>query len=85
MVVHHAACLHEGIANGGADEFKAVGQQHFAHRVRFCSFCGYLGDHFPCVHDGLATYDLPQKGIETAVLFLRGQTGFGIANGAEYF
>ena len=25
MVIHHATGLHERIANGGADEFKAVG------------------------------------------------------------
>ena len=33
MVVHHAGGLHEGVSDGGADEFEAAFEKGFAHGV----------------------------------------------------
>jgi hypothetical protein len=38
MIVDHADCLHECVANCAADEVEPVAFQVFAHRVGFDSF-----------------------------------------------
>src|SRR5260370_38674733 len=51
VVVHHADRLHEGVADGGADELEAALGEVFAQSVRFH---GFYRDIFSSIHDRLA-------------------------------
>lgn len=51
VVVNHAYRLHEGVADGAADEFEAALAQVFAQTIGECSFCGYLTAALPVVDD----------------------------------
>ena len=80
MVVDHADGLHEGVADGGADEFEAAFFQVLAHRVGLLGRGGNLLERFPLVLNRSSADEGPDIRIETAELLLHGQKGLGVAD-----
>ena len=68
MVVDHARRLHEGVADGRADEVEAALFQILAHGVRFGVCARHLLQRLPRVLLGLAADKLPDVGIKAAEL-----------------
>ena len=60
MVIDHAHSLHEGIADGGADEAEAALFERFAHGLGFGSFRWDFGHGLEIVLNGCAADELPQ-------------------------
>src|SRR5882762_1061714 len=69
VIVHHAHCLHECVADGCADEFKSTELQVFAHCVGFSSSTGSRC-FAPVVLLRLSAHKLPNVGIETLEFLL---------------
>ena len=40
VIIDHPYGLHEGVTNGGSDEFESALEQIFAHRLRFARLSG---------------------------------------------
>src|SRR5438132_209631 len=78
MVVDHADCLHEGIANRAADELEAAFLKVLAHCIGLRSLVGHLFRGLPSVLLGPMTDELPEVTIKTAKLVLHAQENFGI-------
>ena len=81
VVVDHADRLHEGIADGAADEAKAAFFQVFAYGVGDLGGGWEADMSFPRVLDGLAVYEGPDVFVEGAEFFLDLQKGFCVADG----
>src|SRR5258708_34733462 len=78
MVVHQPRGLHEGIADGRADEVEAAFLQILAHLVRFRSARRNSLPQPPGVHSRCATDKLPDVAIERAELPLYRQKCSGV-------
>ena len=63
MVVYEAGGLHEGVADGWADEGKAVGSEGLAHGAGFVGLGGYVGEGLKGVLAGFAVYKAPEEGV----------------------
>src|SRR6185503_9643838 len=81
MVVDHAGRLHEGVADGRADEAEAALLQVLAHRVRFGGARRDVVALAP-VLDRLAADELPDVAVERAELLLHGEKRLRVAHGA---
>ena len=68
MIIHHADCLHKGIADFWADKFEAPFSQFPAHGVRLRGGSWYFVDIFPKILYGLASDKRPDKFVEAAEL-----------------
>src|SRR3954447_25768479 len=78
VIIHHADRLHEGIADGRADELEAALEEILAQRVRLRGFCR----HCPAGVDARRAADeAPHISVEAAELLLHGEKGPGIGNG----
>ena len=83
MVVYHAGGLHVGVANGGAEEFKAALFHVFTDGVGNGGAGHYL---FGMIDNGFAAgHKAVQVSIERAELFLYADEQFGIVDGRQYF
>src|SRR5690348_2484410 len=80
VVIDHARGLHEGVADGAADEAEAALLQIFAHGVRFGRSRGDSLQAIPRIDLWLAANELPNVLIEGAELFLYSEEGFGVAD-----
>src|SRR2546422_4207096 len=78
MVIDHSHCLHEGIANGGANKFETSLAEVIAHPVRLFSFGRDLGKRPEFVPDGRSSNKLPDILVERTKLLLNLQTSLGI-------
>ena len=85
MIVDHARALHEGVANGRADEAEAALLQIFAEGVGFGGLCREAFVGFPSVLFGLAADEAPDVGVEGAEFFLNFQEGAGVTDGGVDF
>src|ERR1700694_4274622 len=70
MVIHQSGGLHEGVADGRADEVEAALFQILAHRVRFRSARRNSLPQPPRVHSRFAPDKLPDVAVERAELLL---------------
>ena len=81
MIVDQACCLHEGIANCGADEAEPLASQLFAEGFSLGSPGGYLRIQPPGVPLGMRSQKRPQVMVETPGLPLQSEKGLGIGDG----
>lgn len=79
MVVHHPGRLHQGIADGGADELEATLQQVAAHRVGFGGAGRDVREAAPTILFRLAADEAPEVGVEGR-FFLEPEKNFRILN-----
>src|SRR5439155_27092631 len=80
VIVHHTDGLHEGVADGRADEAEAALGQVLAHRVGLLRRRGDLLHRRKAIHDRLAADEGPDIGVESAELLLHGEECLGVGN-----
>ena len=80
MVVNHADCLHERVADGRADEFKSSPEQVAAHRVGLGSARGHFGHSPPAILDWLPADEAPEVSVETSKLLTHRQKRLCVLN-----
>ena len=80
MVVDHAHGLHEGIANGGADEFEAPCLQGLAHGFALRWFGLDVLPRFPCVADRFAADKAPKEFLKIFAGLAHVQIRSGVAD-----
>ena len=68
VIVHHAGCLHEGVADGGTDEFESAPQQVAAHGIGFGGARRHLRESSPAILLRLSADEVPEIGVEAAKL-----------------
>ncbi len=85
MVIDHANSLHEGVADGGADEVEASFFERFAHGLGFGRLGGDFGHGLEVVLHGRAADELPQIIGEGAFCFEDIQVAARVFNGGIYF
>ena len=85
VVIDHTDGLHEGVADGAADESKAAFFQVFAHGVGDLGGGWEADMSFPRVLDGLAANERPNVFVEGAEFFLDLQQGLCVADGGLDF
>src|SRR5258708_4497122 len=79
MVVHQPRGLHEGIADGRADEVEAAFLQILAHHVRFRSARRNSLPQPPGIHARFVTDKLPDVTVERAELLLHHEKCLGVS------
>src|SRR6267143_3262628 len=85
VIVDHARGLHEGVANGRADEAETALLQIFAEDVGFGGLCREAFVGFPGVLFGLTADEAPNVSVKRAEFFLNFQEGAGVADGGVNF
>jgi len=80
VIVYHSDCLHERVADRGADEAEAALLQIPAHRVRLGRGGGNLLHRTPAVLSGPAADELPDVAVEVAELALNRKERPGIGD-----
>ena len=69
MVIDHAGCLHERVANRGADEFESTAQQVTTHGVGFGSTRRYVSYGPPPILNWIAAKQTPKISVEASEFF----------------
>ena len=69
MVIDHAGCLHERVANRGADEFESTAQQVTTHGVGFGGTRRYLSYSPPPIFNWIAANETPDISVEASAFF----------------
>src|SRR4030095_768257 len=69
MVIDHAGCLHERVANRGADEFESTAQQVATHGVGFGSTRRYVSYGPPPILNWIAANKTPKISVEASEFF----------------
>src|SRR5215831_4189082 len=85
VVVHHPDGLHEGVADGGANEGKSSPLKIFTHCVGLNGPTGDLAHGPPGIHPRFAADKLPDVAVEGAVLALHTKERGGILNRGRHF
>jgi hypothetical protein len=85
MIIHHADCLHKGIADGRANEPESSFGEVFAHGIRFGRFCRNFFQRSPRIDPGLTSHELPYESIEAAALLPNPEKSPGILDRSLYF
>src|SRR5215211_2843509 len=78
MIVDHADCLHEGVADRGADEFESTAQQVATHRVGFGSTRRYVSERVPTILDRFAVNETPDICVEASEFFFDVEEPFSV-------
>jgi hypothetical protein len=78
VVVDHAGCLHEGVADRRAEEFESASQQIAAHGVGFSGARWHLSQGVPTILDWRAADEAPEISIETSEFFLHLEEPFRV-------
>ena len=78
MIVDHADCLHEGVADRRADEFESAPQQIATHGVGLGGARWHLGQRAPTILDRLAANKGPEISVETSEFFFNGEKVFRV-------
>jgi hypothetical protein len=73
VIVDHAHCLHQRVANGRAHELEASFFQMLAHGIGLDRESWDLPWVSPGIDDGLAANELPEVAVEAAELALKGK------------
>src|SRR5690606_16640872 len=81
VVVDHARGLHEGVADGGANEAEAALRQRLAHRLRLVCLGGHVSHRTPVVHLRFAAYEGPEELAEGLAASLHREVGARVADG----
>src|SRR3989304_6406096 len=81
MAGDHARGLHEGVADGGADELEAARLEVLAHRLRLGRLGGDFGERLPAVLDRAAIREAPEIGGESPERLPRVEVGAGVSDG----
>jgi len=82
VIVHHADCLHEGIADGRADERESPSRQILAQRIGFGRSARDLPRRSPGVPLRAAADEPPHIDVEAPELPLDRQEGLGVLTGS---
>ena len=69
VIVDHARCLHQRVADGRAHELKSASKQIAAHRIGFCRARGHLRHAAPPVLPRFASHKAPEVTVETPHFF----------------
>jgi len=85
VIVDHARGLHEGVANGRADEAETALLQIFAEGVGFGGFCREAFAGFPGVLFGLAADEAPDVCVKGTEFFLDFEEGASVTDGGVDF
>src|SRR5579862_6050377 len=85
VVVHHANRLHEGIADGRADEAEPTALQIAAHDISFACSGRHVAHRPAPVLNRSPVDELPEVPVETAELVAHFQKGFGVVDGGADF
>ena len=85
VVVYHAGGLHEGVADGWADEAEAAVAELAAHFGGLGGGCGDFVVGAPGVFYGGAADELPDVGVEGGMFLLGFEEGLGVADGGGDF
>src|SRR5882762_3420406 len=85
VIVDHARGLHEGVANGRADEAETAFLEVFAEGVGFGGLCREPFVGFPGVLFRLAANEAPDVRVKGAEFFLNFQEGAGVTDGGVDF
>ena len=85
VIVDHSCGLHEGVADGGADEGESSSLEVFAHRVGFRCVGGHVFQRFPPIVDWPAFDELPNILIKASNFLLDDKKGLGVGNGGMDF
>ena len=85
MVVDHAGGLHEGVADGRADEAETAAAQLPAHLPRLRRAGGNFRQRLPGIAPRPAAHELPDIGVKSSIFPLRRQKRPGVANGGGDF
>jgi hypothetical protein len=78
MIVHHTNCLHEGVTDRRADEFKSAFRQVLVHGVGFGRSSRNLPHAFELIANWLVVDEAPDVGVEIPKLFLHSEKGFSV-------
>src|SRR3972149_2163610 len=81
VVVDHPHRLHEGIADGRADEAELATQEVLAHRLGFRRARRDRPQRPPPVDPRTTPHELPEIGVQAAELLLDGQGRPGVGDG----
>lgn len=81
VVVDHAGGLHEGVADGRADELEAGPAQRLAHRIRLRRFGRHFGQRRALVLDRRAIDKAPEEFAERLPVGGQRQVGTGVLDG----
>src|SRR5438067_4948921 len=73
VIVDHAGCLHERIADCRTDKFEAALQQIATHDVGFGCARGNLGHGSPAILNWFAIDEVPHISIESSEFFAHGE------------
>ena len=85
VIVDHADGLHEGVNDGGADEFEAAAEKFFGHGARQFRFGRNLFHAAKAIDFGAAVDEIPEKFREAGAVFDYVEPGAGGADGAFDF
>ena len=85
VVVNHTNGLHEGVADGGADEAEAAFFQVLTYGVGYLSGSWEANVRFPRVLNGLAVHEAPNVFVEGPEFFLDLKKSFRVADGGLNF
>jgi len=80
VIVDHPHRLHEGVADGAADEAEASPLQVFAHGVRFGRVGRHLGQRLPSILLRPVTDEAPDVLVECPKLLLDRQKRLGVVD-----
>src|SRR4249919_2442624 len=78
VIVDHAGCLHECVADRRADEFESALQQIAAHDVGFGTACGYVSQRSPTILYRRAANKAPEISVESSEFFFNGEKVFRV-------
>src|SRR3954464_9035575 len=81
MIVDYSHRLHEGVADGRADELEAALEEILAKGVGLGGLRRHLAGAAPAVDDRFAADEAPDVRIEAAELALHGEKRLGVADG----
>ena len=82
VIIDHTGCLHEGVADRGADEAEAARLEIFAHGVGLAARGGNVLGALPRVVDRAPADELPDVGVEGAELSANFKKSSGVTDGS---
>ena len=80
VIVNHACCLHEGVADRRADEFESASQQVAAHGVGFGRSRRYVSQGSPPILNWRTANKAPEISVERSEFFSHLKKSFRVLN-----
>src|SRR6476646_11334886 len=85
VIVNHACCLHEGVADRRADEFESASQQVAAHGIGFGSVRGYVSEGSPPILNWRTANKAPEISVESSEFFSQLEKSFRVLDRSRDF